>query len=127
MGDYEFEDYATNLYSKGKVLCGSFFEHINDAWKNCGHPNFKFLWYEDMIEDMPKMIKEIAEFANVQLSEDQVKKLAEHCNFKNFKENSTVNGKSYLPAKNGSFIRKGQVGDWKNHFKNQDRLKEFED
>ena len=27
--DYEFEDYATNLYSKGKVLCGSFFEHIN--------------------------------------------------------------------------------------------------
>ena len=34
--------------------------------------------------------------------------------------------KDMLPEENGSFIRKGQVGDWINHFKNPDKLKEFD-
>ena len=60
------------------------------------------------------------------MSMEQVNRLAQHCNFKNFKKNESVNGKNYLPAKNGSFIRKGQVGDWMNHFKDQDKLREFD-
>ena len=35
--DYDFEDYAMNLYTKGKVLYGSYFEHINVS----EHAHFK--------------------------------------------------------------------------------------
>ena len=34
--------------------------------------------------------------------------------------------KDMLPEENGSFIWKGQVGDWMNHFKDPDRLREFD-
>ena len=27
--DYDFEDYATNVYMKGKVVYGSYWEHLN--------------------------------------------------------------------------------------------------
>ena len=27
--DYEFEDYATKIYMKGKVVYGSYWEHVN--------------------------------------------------------------------------------------------------
>ena len=35
--------------------------------------------------------------------------------------------KDMLPEENGSFIRKGEVGDWMNHFKDPEKLKEFDD
>ena len=34
--------------------------------------------------------------------------------------------KDMLPEENGSFIRKGEVGDWMNHFKDPEKLKEFD-
>ena len=43
------------------------------------------------------------------MSEDQIEKLANHCSVDSFKKNSAVNFKP-------GFVRKGQVGDWKNHF-----------
>ena len=56
---------------------------------------------------------------NFQLSEDQIEKLANHCSVDNFKKNSAVNFKP-------GFVRKGQIGDWKNHFKNPTILEKFD-
>ena len=35
---------------------------FQDAWKYKDNPNLKFIWYEDLVSNMPKKIKEIAEF-----------------------------------------------------------------
>ena len=35
---------------------------LKDGWKHRNHENLKFLWYEDIISDLPKIIKEIATF-----------------------------------------------------------------
>ena len=66
----------------------------------------------------------------IQLSDEQITSLAEHCHIENFKKNSTVNMKPLLrgiiPDKkwdNFNFIRKGTTGDWKNYFKDEDNLK----
>ena len=35
---------------------------LKDGWKYRNHKNFKLAWYEDMIDDLPKVIGEIADF-----------------------------------------------------------------
>ena len=66
-----------------------------------------------------------------QVSEEQVQKLAEHCNIDNFKKNDAVNMKPPKGAvpedvrEKFNFIRKGKVGDWKNHFKDECKLDMF--
>ena len=66
------------------------------------------------------------------MSEEQVQKLSDHCKIDNFKKNDAVNmkpPKGTVPdevREKFNFIRKGQVGDWTNHFKDEDTLKEFD-
>ena len=52
-----------------------------------------------------------------QISKEQVKNLANHCNIDNFKKNNAIFNQN---------VRKGQVGDWVNYFKDENKLKEFE-
>ena len=39
-----------------------------DGWKYRDNPNFKFVWYEDMIADLPKVIKEMANFTGYEVN-----------------------------------------------------------
>ena len=32
----------------GKILYGSYWEHLKSGWAKRGHPNMKFIWFEDM-------------------------------------------------------------------------------
>ena len=41
--------------------------HTQDCWKYRANPNFKFVWYEDMIADLPKVIKELANFTGYEV------------------------------------------------------------
>ena len=38
-----------------------------DGWKYRENPNFKFVWYEDLIADLPKVIKEMANFTGYEV------------------------------------------------------------
>ena len=85
-----------------------------------------YLWYEDIIKDMPGTIEKIAKNLNVKLTDDQISALAEHMKFDNFKTNKAVNNEDANNKEKGiSFIRKGVVGDWKNNFSEQ-KNEEFE-
>jgi hypothetical protein len=67
----------------------------------------------------------------LQLTDDQVERLKEHCDIENFKKNDAVNmkpPKGVVPdevREKFNFIRKGKVGDWKNFFTNDENLKSW--
>jgi len=111
----DFADFAEN-FKDGLQLFGDYWHHIKGGWNLKDEPNVKFIWYEDMKVDQRKVINDLCVFLDHPLSPELVDQLVEHLKFDNMKSNVSVNPTSMLNMKKGNFIRKGQVGDWKNFF-----------
>ena len=69
-----------------------FFQHILSYWEQREKdPNLLIIFYEDMKKDANNLIKRIAKFLNINVSEEDVNKLAEHTSVKNMKKNPMCN------------------------------------
>ena len=94
-------------FVKGRVLFGSWWDHIPEWWKHKDEKNVLFLKYEDLKKDLPRYVKIIADFLGYALEQDVIMKIASTSTFEEMKTNTAMG------ANNQSFIRKGMVGDWK--------------
>ena len=113
-----------DLFIDGLNLFGPYFYHLLGGWKLRDHPNVKFLWFEDMKRDQKAAIKSLCDFLEHPLSEDQVDMLENYISFDNMKKNSNATPVAGIQMP-GEFLRKGKVGDWKNHF-NAEMLERWE-
>lgn len=92
------------------------------------HVSFNFIcltWnYDGLFQNLPGVIRRTAEFMDKKLSDDEVEELAQHLSFKSMKNNPAINGEEFirevkekhnLPTDDPelTFIRKGEVGSWK--------------
>ena len=105
-----------NLFMNNQVVFGPYFEYIKEAWKRRDHPNLCLLFFEDMKKDQASSIRKVAKFLGKELDDEKVRILVEHLSFEKMKINSAVNKEEFSKTDIGSFMRKGQVGDWKNYF-----------
>ena len=112
------------LYKTGNVLCGSWFDHVLEWWKHRDAENILFLKYEDMKKDHRGAVKKIAEFMGYNFEEEVIDTIVEKTTFQSMKGNPATDANIIEPKlpepifKPGEqqFLRKGIVGDWKNHF-----------
>ncbi|XP_026329425.1 estrogen sulfotransferase-like [Hyposmocoma kahamanoa] len=98
-----------------------YIEHVKEAWEMRNHPNMLFLFYEDLVKDLPGAINRMATFLDKKLTKDQVEKLCKHLSIESFKANSSVDGTAYkslgfLATTAQPFIRKGKSQGWYDHF-----------
>ncbi|CAD0196950.1 unnamed protein product [Chrysodeixis includens] len=109
-----------NLFHRSLFTLTPFFEHLKEAWNLRHHPNMLFLFYEDVTKDKPAAIRRIAAFFGKTITEEQVARLSDHLDIKNFKKNKSVNNEelkdSALFDPKESFIRKGKSGGWRDYF-----------
>ena len=78
-----------------------------------------FLKYEAMKNDFPSAMAKIAKFIGQDISQDLVDEIAHRTTFANMKRDSSANYewmKKYRRSSGTNFMRKGEIGDWKNHF-----------
>ena len=115
-------DFATyfGLFMDNLVMCSPYFEKVKEAWELRNHPNVCLLFFEDMKKDLATSVRKVARFLGKEVPEEKVEALVDHLSFKKMKNNSAVN-KEEAKALNffsadGDFMRKGEVGDWKNYF-----------
>ena len=107
------------LFIQGKMKFGDYFDHILSWWAHKDDDNVLFLKYEDMKKDLPTAVASIAKFMGQDISQDLVDEIAHRSTFANMKKDSSADckwvDKSRRPKEAG-FLRKGEVGDWKNYF-----------
>ncbi|XP_050517028.1 luciferin sulfotransferase-like isoform X2 [Diabrotica virgifera virgifera] len=115
-----FEEFC-QLFLSGKLTFAPYWNHVLPFWEKRNQPNILFLKYEKMIQDLPSIIKEVADFLETPLTPEQITTLSDHLSFESMKKNPAVNyemivslnRKFKLIECDGTFMRSGKVGDYK--------------
>uniref|UniRef100_A0A8C9XCR7 Sulfotransferase n=1 Tax=Sander lucioperca TaxID=283035 RepID=A0A8C9XCR7_SANLU len=104
-----WESFYSNFLS-GDIVWGSYFDHALAWEKRMDDPNVMIVTYEELKQDLSEGVRQISTFFGFSLTEAQVQQIAEGSTFSAMKE-------KYANMVTGNnLFRKGEVGDWKNHF-----------
>ncbi|OCT80324.1 amine sulfotransferase [Xenopus laevis] len=113
----EWESFLDH-YLSGKVIGGSWFDHVKGWYTHQEDFNILFLTYEEMKKDLRSAVLKISKFVEKELEEREVDTIVEKATFQNMKKDPLANythvSTDHLDMGKGSFLRKGTVGDWKN-------------
>ncbi|XP_054848483.1 sulfotransferase 1B1-like isoform X2 [Eublepharis macularius] len=107
-------------FMEGTVPWGPWYDHVRRYWDEKENHRILYLFYEDMKEDLAREIRRVKDFLEVDLPEAIVQKIAHHTSFQVMKDNPMTNFENVpstiFDRTKSSFMRKGEVGDWKNYF-----------
>ncbi|XP_061427956.1 sulfotransferase 2A1-like [Lethenteron reissneri] len=107
-------------FCEGKVLFGSWFEHVRGWLENRDKVDLFFVSYEDLHRDLEGVVRRLCRFVGREASDRLTEVVASHCRFSSMRESRMVNyslvPEQWIDHKRGSFMRKGVVGDWKTQF-----------
>lgn len=117
--DISFPDFW-KLFKNDCLPGTPWFEQVKEGWARRNDKNFLFLFYEDTKKDTRASLLKIAKFLEKDLSEEDLQRLEEHFKIENFRKNKSVNNDHFkrmgIVEENKEFIRKGQIGGWKQYF-----------
>ncbi|XP_078400578.1 sulfotransferase family 5A, member 1 isoform X1 [Cetorhinus maximus] len=109
----------------GKVHFGSWFEHIKDWLSHREEFNFFFITYEELKKDLRHSVEKLCNFLERSLLPETIDAIVRHCNFTAMKDNQMINytliPNEIMDHQRGKFMRKGAVGDWKEHFTDEQK------
>ncbi|CAF1423965.1 unnamed protein product [Adineta steineri] len=114
--DDPFDTYF-DLFLGGQVTYGDYFDHLLQAWSRKNEPNILFVVYEDIKKDIRSVIRRVATFLDVELSDELIERIALVTSFdymKNAKYNERLSEKNHghiLQPR--AVVRKGEIGDWR--------------
>uniref|UniRef100_A0A8C1GKR8 Sulfotransferase n=1 Tax=Cyprinus carpio TaxID=7962 RepID=A0A8C1GKR8_CYPCA len=113
-------DICLVLCKMGILGWGSWYDHVKGYWKERHNKKILYILYEDMKEDPVREVTRIAQFLKRQLSKSTIEHIVQMTAFSAMRENPMANY-STIPdtifdRTASEFMRKGEVGDWKNHF-----------
>uniref|UniRef100_A0A672IPT0 Sulfotransferase n=1 Tax=Salarias fasciatus TaxID=181472 RepID=A0A672IPT0_SALFA len=116
-------------FKQGKVLYGSWYDHVSNWWKKKQtYSNLHYMFFEDMVEDTGREIDKLCSFLGLTPSAEEKERVTGGVQFDNMKKDGMANYSTniVMDFKVSPFMRKGKVGDWKNHF-TVDQNEEFDE
>ncbi|XP_067101194.1 sulfotransferase 1C2 [Osmerus mordax] len=107
-------------FMRGELAWGSWYDHVKGFWQEREKRNILYLFYEDMKENPRREVERIMRYLDLSLSDDVIRRIVELTSFKAMKDNPMANytfiPKPVFDQSISPFMRKGEVGDWTNHF-----------
>ncbi|XP_051830720.1 sulfotransferase 2A1-like [Antechinus flavipes] len=114
-----FEDFFDH-FLEGKVFYGSWFDHIKDWLSVQQELNFFLITYEELSQEPSQTIQNLANFLGEQLEPKDLQNILHYCSFSFMSQNDLLNYTLIPPEifdhSVGKFMRKGETGNWKEHF-----------
>ncbi|KAG0710509.1 Sulfotransferase family cytosolic 1B member 1 [Chionoecetes opilio] len=120
-----------DLFLSDKTMYSPYFGHVLGYWEARHNPNILFVTYEELQQNPEKIIRKMAEFLGMSLSDAEVTYVAENTSFVRMSSNPSVNYEHWKDfgfafKDKGKFLRKGKVGDWQRHL-NKSQVAAFEE
>ncbi|XP_031149028.1 sulfotransferase 1C1-like [Sander lucioperca] len=107
-------------FMRGELAWGSWYDHVKGYWMEREKRNILYLFYEDLKENPRREVERIMRYLDLSVSDEVVSQIVELTSFKNMKENPMANysciSAAVFDQSISPFMRKGEVGDWRNHF-----------
>jgi aryl sulfotransferase len=100
-----------------------FWENIQSWWNIRHLPNVLLLHFAKLKEDMPREIKRVAEFLEIDIDPAKWEDILEHCSFDYMKKHSTKSvplGGAFWDGGSDTFINKGTNNRWKDILPKED-------
>ena len=111
-------DQFFEMIKENQLIYGDYFDWYADWAKIRELENVLCIRYEDIKNDHIGTVNKIARFIGKQLSDEKLLTIIEATTFTRMKNNPStnqINNPAFDQSK-GQFMRKGQIGDWKNYF-----------
>ena len=108
------------IFMKGETVYGNWFDHVLEWWAHKDDPNVLFIKYEDMKKDLSGSVQQIAEFIGCTITKEELEAVVKQSEFESMKSNPLTNYSWKSEGLDKPFMRKGMVGDWKNHFSDEE-------
>ncbi|XP_077445281.1 cytosolic sulfotransferase 3-like [Stigmatopora argus] len=106
-------------FMEGNMAYGAWHEHVVGWWeKKQTYPNLHYIFYEDLTENLGGEIDKLCSFLGLTPSDEEKESIKDAVTFDKMKVNKLTNftNAPLMNLKISPFMRKGKVGDWKNHF-----------
>uniref|UniRef100_A0A914EIZ3 Sulfotransferase domain-containing protein n=1 Tax=Acrobeloides nanus TaxID=290746 RepID=A0A914EIZ3_9BILA len=122
-GFNESWDQFFESFIKGETYYGSWLEHVSEWWRHRNDENVLFIWYEELLNDLPGSIKRIAEFLEQPVSEKLKQEICEKASFEAMKSDKDVKVADFLLLPPSAFFRAGTNKSWKDVFTKEQNSK----
>ncbi|XP_066930170.1 luciferin sulfotransferase-like isoform X1 [Clytia hemisphaerica] len=131
------QDVVNLMTDDAGFYSGPFFKHVLGYWKRRSYENILIIFYEEMKKDLSGHIKKIADFLDIEISDEEVSNLAKHFSFDSMKRkaeqmipfHAKQDGHSATVEaahKGKTMFNKGKAGSWKALF-TPDMTKQMEE
>uniref|UniRef100_A0A6I8PH68 Sulfotransferase n=1 Tax=Ornithorhynchus anatinus TaxID=9258 RepID=A0A6I8PH68_ORNAN len=114
-----FDDFL-DQFLKGKVHFGSWFTHVQGWMDLREEVNINLITYEDLSREPRRTIQRLCDILGCQLQSQEEDMILKNCTFSAMSQNSMANyslvSNKILDQTKGKFLRKGKIGDWREHF-----------
>lgn len=93
-----------------------YWENLRSWWAIRDLPNVKLAHFADLKRDLPGQIKDIADFLDIEVSDETMKTILYHCSFDYMKSNASAAvplGGAFWDGGAQTFIHKGVNGRWR--------------
>lgn len=111
-----------DAFLEDKVVFGPYWKHCQEFWERRNNENIFVTTFEEMKKNLSSVVRKMAKFFGKPLSDAQIDSVVRHCEFEAMKKNPTINPNLDLQFSQfyneavSPYLRKGEVGDWKNYF-----------